>query len=234
MADTIYNEILTLSHSHISYEESNKGHIKMSHKLVPLSIKRAEFEYIKNLIVTYNLQRGFEIGTAFGVSTLAAAIGFHATGGELISMDAYVEEHYEDAGLYRNRGIEIFTESDGYQSANFLLQHFEVRKSVHLRYGWSPRDVPHHINDTFGNSGLDFVFIDAGHFPEQIIQDVRTIAPFLRDEFAVVFHDVYETFEPIYGEIESLLGVKLEVVIPYPLGENLGIATTYAIDSPSR
>ena len=231
MTNTTYNEIVALSIDHISFEETHRGHIKMKHKPVPLSIKQAEFEYIRNTIVTCGLKRGLEIGTAFGISTLAGGLGFHATGGKLLSMDAYIEEHYEDAGLYRFRGGDVFENSEGYGVAKFLLNHFGVSDAVELRCGWSPTDVEKLVRDVHGDTNLDYVFIDGGHFTEQIIEDVRAVAPLLDEDFVVVFHDVYETFTPIYEEIENLLGVKLEVVIPNPLGENLGIASTYAINS---
>ena len=59
----------------------------MENHIFPLSIRYDEFEFLKNLIIKYNLKSGFELATAFGVSTVALGIGFIKTGGKLVTMD---------------------------------------------------------------------------------------------------------------------------------------------------
>jgi hypothetical protein len=120
-------------------------------------------------VTTYNLKRGYECATAFGVSSTAAGLGFKKTGGKLVTMDAYVEELYDNCNSYR--GVEAVTHpnSDDYKSAKFLHKHFGLEETVFCEVGWSPRDTAQTISKHFApEEKLDFVFIDAGHFPEQV------------------------------------------------------------------
>lgn len=212
----------------IKYDLSKFGHIKMKNHDVPLSILESEFNYIRNLIIDNNLQRGFEVATAFGISALAASLGFKETGGMLVSMDAYIEEMYDDAGAYIDEFgkdcIKPGEYPDGLASALFLLRHFDIRNHLALAIGWSPTDTGARIKTIFENKKLDYVFIDAGHFTHWIKQDVDAIFPFLGDGAHVLFHDVYpDSFTPeLISYIENLLGGTLEIIIEYPHGENLG------------
>ena len=50
--------------------------IGMSNHMFPLSVRYDEFEFLKNVILKYNLKSGFELATAFGVSTVALGVAF--------------------------------------------------------------------------------------------------------------------------------------------------------------
>ncbi len=69
MLDTI----LEFNDGPVKYEKSGRGHIKMVGHGVPLSIMQEEWDFLHNTIVDNDLQRGFELATAFGIS--GSAIG---------------------------------------------------------------------------------------------------------------------------------------------------------------
>jgi predicted O-methyltransferase YrrM len=220
---SIFNDILAIDQGPVRYGLSGNGHLKMELHNFPLSIKEVEFEYIRNLIIDNNLQRGFEVATAFGISALAATMGFKKTGGKLISMDAYVEEKLDSANMYENRQPEFNQEADGFKSALYLADHFGVAEHVDFAIGWSPQDVPDAVKICHGGEKLDYAFIDAGHFSYQIIADTQAIAPFFGDRGVVLYHDVYETFtDEVRSVIKDCFGDDVEIVIPFPDGENLG------------
>ena len=52
------------------------GNIKMTNHDFPLSISPTEFDILKNLIIDYDLKNGYEVATAFGISTTALGLGF--------------------------------------------------------------------------------------------------------------------------------------------------------------
>ena len=93
-------EILKFDDGPVKYERSGRGHIKMVGHSVPYSIMQKEWDFLHNIVVDNNLQRGFELATAFGVSGSAIGTAMKKTGGKLVTMDAYVEEKYNNAGTY--------------------------------------------------------------------------------------------------------------------------------------
>jgi methyltransferase family protein len=212
----------------IGYEVTEKGHLRMIGHHNPLSIKEAEFYFIKNYIVEHRLKVGFEVATAFGISALAAASGFAETGGKLASMDAYIEEQFNDAGIYSDIADKKFYQADGWCSAHFLASEFDVVPFVEFHIGWSPTDTPTVIESVHCGKRLDYVFIDGGHFSLQIEADVNAVLPYLEKSATVFFHDVYDdSFTPNLIEyFEQTLGGKMEIPLPYPEGENLGYIRT--------
>lgn len=220
----MFEEILKIEDGPVEYELYHRGHIKMKEHRFPLSIKKAEFEFLTNLIRDNNLQRGFECATAFGISGTAIALGFKETGGVLVSMDAYIEEKCKDAGAYQNFEREVYNTAEGYKSVKHLIKHFNLENNFYPEIGWSPDDVESTIVKHFGDKKLDFVFLDAGHFPEQMIKDITAIKPFLGEKFVFVFHDIFPSSfsREVHELCISLFGKDVEIKVPYPDGENLG------------
>ena len=226
----VYNEILSLNDNPIApvkYAMDEKTHMRMTHKHVPLSIMPTEFYFIKDIIVDNNLQQGYELATAFGISALAAGMGFKETGGKLVTLDAYIEEQTEDAGTYEsfiNRPI--VTDADGLKSAKFLAAQFKVESHIDFAIGWSPESVADTIKKTFGETPkIDYVFIDGGHFESQILADLTAVTPFLASTGFILFHDVWTPpfTDELKEKITNILGSSIEIVLPYPSGENMGI-----------
>ena len=220
----MFDKILQLEGGPVSYEKVPKGNLRMKGHDVPLSIFQSEFDFIHNTVLENNLQRGFELATAFGISGLAAATAFKKTGGKLVTMDAYIEEKCGDAGTYRDFERTVYEKSDGYKSVKYLIEQFELQDTMIAEIGWSPDDVESIIIKNYQEK-LDFVFLDAGHFSEQIIKDIDAIKPFLAEKFIFIFHDVYPwSFdETAQQHVEKLFGKRVEIVLPFPEGENMGI-----------
>jgi predicted O-methyltransferase YrrM len=197
--------------------------IGMQNHMFPLSVRYDEFEFLKNLIVKYNLKSGFELATAFGVSTIAIGLGFKQTGGKLVTMDAYIEELSDDYNPeYPNTSTNY--DSDGFKSVNYLIEHFRLKDIVNPQIGFSPVDVM----DIVGNHSkktFDFLFLDGGHSPQQIIRDLYAIRPFMEKEYVIVLHDYYGNVytEEVNHVVENLFGIQPIIELSNPFGDNLAV-----------
>lgn len=188
--ETVYREIITLTDGPDRFMLNDQGYIKLSTKSFPWSIKEAEFEFIKNTIISRNLKHGFEIATGLGISAVAAGLGFKETGGKLVTMDSYIEELYNNYQSYRRSSPIINSDPIGFKCTNYLINRYGLNNVVFAELGWSPRDTSACLKKHFEfNQKLDFVFIDGGNFPEQIIRDVESLSPFLSDKYIIMFHD---------------------------------------------
>lgn len=221
---SVFEQLVDLKDGPVQYEYVGTGNIKMVQHPYPYSIKKQEFDFLTNVIVEHDLKRGYECATAFGVSSLAIGLGFKQTGGKIVTMDAYIEEKCKDPGAYEKFSREVYEQSDGYKSVNYLIDKFDLRDTMFAEIGWSPDDTESRIRKHFGEP-LDFVFIDAGHFPEQMIKDINSFVPLLAPKYVLVFHDVYPwSFSDIvHDHLFNVLGKKVEIVVPYPAGENMGV-----------
>ena len=207
--------------SDIQYWNHN-NHIRIKGTEVPLSISAEEIEHIGMLIEKHNLKCGYELATAFGVSAVAAGLGFLKTGGKLLSVDAYIEEMYNDAGIYKGKQ-EIFKEARGLKSAKFLRNHFGLDNVITFEVGWSPTDIPTLAQKFLKkDEKFDYVFIDAGHFEDQILADIQAILPYTADKCLWIFHDVYE--HVFGGKIKTFLKERFgkEIVPTLVNGEKMG------------
>jgi predicted O-methyltransferase YrrM len=197
--------------------------ISMSNHNFPLSVRYDEFEFLKNLVVKYNLKSGFELATAFGVSTIALGVGFKQTGGNLVTMDAYVEER---ENVYTQEYADTSTnfDSDGFKSVNYLIEHFRLKDVVNPQIGWSPVDVKN-VVENHSRKSFDFLFLDGGHSPGQIILDLYAIRPFLEKEYVIVLHDYFDNvYTPEVMDIIRFLFRKEPVVeLEQPFGENMAV-----------
>jgi predicted O-methyltransferase YrrM len=221
-----YIEIIELKNGPVKYEWTNEASIKMVGHTYPYSLKEEEFFYLRDIIIKYNLKTGYELATAFGVSTTAIGLGFKQTGGKLVTMDAYVEEHCDSWLVYRDMPPQVYPDKDGYKSANHLIKHFGLEDHVITEVGWSPNNteevIKKHLTDK-----IDFVFIDGGHFPDQVIKDVEVLIPMLADKYLIAFHDNYpQVFDHKVNDfLMRNFGKLPEIVVAPPTGYNLSIIT---------
>jgi predicted O-methyltransferase YrrM len=223
-----YHQLVAWSQNkEVKYEIHSMGHaIKMTTHPNPVSITSREFEVIESFIKTHNLQRGYEVATAFGVSALAAGLGFKSTGGKLVTMDAYIEEKYnQDLGYIGKQ--ETYQDADGYKSTQALIEDFDLKDTVFPTVGWSPDDTEKVISSVHGSNKLDYVFIDAGHWNEALLLDVKSIVNLLDDKFVVFLHDWHVFSNECKSEIESLLKLPVQAASSggMPQGFNLVYAT---------
>jgi predicted O-methyltransferase YrrM len=194
----------------------------------PRSIYIKEFEFLKNLVREYKLTNGYECATAFGVSSIALGLGFRETGGHLITMDAYIEEsviEVEDyLGRYRHEAPNRKTDAMGYKSAKYLVEYFRLKDVVKVEVGYSPDDIGYVLSQHI-NKKLDFVFIDAGHFPEQLIKDLEGVIPFLDDEYVIALHDCYPFMitPEVQDFIRNKFGKDIHLSLMWPDGYNMGV-----------
>ena len=192
LADISYKKIIEQTcETLIPLCSAGKG-LRMIKHVNPVSIAEPEFEYIHNFIVSRGLKTGYEVATAFGISMLAAGLAFKETGGRLVTMDAYIEEQYNDCSAYRSiTDNTLYLNADGYQSARGLIKLHNLEQVVELCVGYSPQDTEKFINATFGTNKIDYAFIDALHYEDAVIADITAIKPFLSDKFALFLHDVH-------------------------------------------
>jgi predicted O-methyltransferase YrrM len=197
--------------------------IAMSNHMFPLSVRCDEFEFLKNLIIKYNLKSGFELATAFGVSAVALGTGFKQTGGKLLTMDAYIEETSETYDP-EYPGATTNYDADGFKSVNYLIEHFRLKDVVNPQIGWSPVDVKK-VVESHSRKTFDFLFLDGGHSPEQIIRDLYAIRPFLEKEYIIVLHDYYENVytEEVNLVVDKLFGIQPIIELSNPFGDNLAV-----------
>jgi predicted O-methyltransferase YrrM len=163
--------------------------LRMSNHTYPWSLRFNESEIVYNLLIKNNLKFGFEIATGFGVSTLAMAQALAVTNGKLVSMDAYVEEWLGYNNYDFNTKKVNSNEPDGYKLINNMLRHLNLESYVDLAVGWSPTDTDKVISNSIEDKKLDFAFIDGGHYPEQVILDVKSIINKFNDKALILFHD---------------------------------------------
>lgn len=219
-----FEEILNLKGQEVEYEPSGYGHIKMVKHHFPFSIKEKEFNFLRDLIIRYNLKSGFEMGTGTGISAAALGLGFKYTGGKMVTMDAYIEEHLESYGAYEHIPPKLVYDSDGHKSTKFLIEYFKLEKNVFPEIGWSPNNVAEIIEKNL-SSKIDFVFIDGGHFPHQLIKDILSLEPFMDENFVVAFHDHHPLFftDEVKQVISRVFKGNLKIAVPRPDGEDLSV-----------
>jgi predicted O-methyltransferase YrrM len=220
-----WDKITDLKDGPVQYEMTGTGNIKMVQHPYPYSIKEAEFNYLTNIIKEHNLQRGYECATAFGVSSLAIGLGFKATGGKCVTLDAYIEEKCKDPGAYQTFASEVYEKADGYKSVKYLIDKFGLQDTLYPEIGWSPDDTETAVRKHFSEP-LDFVFLDAGHFPEQMIKDIDSFLPLMGEKWVIAFHDVYpwSCTNEVQDYFFQKTGKRIEIKVPHPAGENLGVA----------
>ncbi len=220
---TIYNNLLidTDCPQPIDWMDCNfKINLIMKKHGNPGSISKKEFEYLENYITRHNYKRGYELATAFGISALAAGLGFKQTNGRLISVDAYIEEHYGCATKYQDK-CEIYTNADGYKVANYLAKKFNIENHVSFHYGWSPRDIPEILSRELNGDKLDYVFIDAQHYDDCVIADIDVVIPYLATNFTLFFHDVHCFTSKFTDFLLGKFNKTYEIVVHRDQGYNL-------------
>jgi predicted O-methyltransferase YrrM len=192
----------------------------------PWSIKEREFNVMRETIISNNLTRGFEVATAFGISTLALGLGFKETNGLLVTMDAFIEENREHSGAYIEEYNVTFQDSKGFKSVSDLITHFGLGSTVLPTVGWSPIDTLTNIGKGFNaaETPLDFAFIDAGHWDSALIADVSAIKGVMSpDKFVVFIHDLHCFSDTALKVVEESLGgiVHRVASCAIPTGFNL-------------
>lgn len=223
-----FQQILEMKGGPVEYELFVRlPNIKMKHQHYPMSVQETEFNYLRNIISRYNLKSGLEIATAFGVSAVACGLGFKETNGKLITIDAYIEETSNDCYVYDGQK-RTYENTLGYKSAKHLVEHFSLENHVKLEVGWSPDDVGS-ILEKNNVDKLDFVFLDGGHFPNQIIKDINAFYPYLSEKNIIVLHDFMPDSytSEVLELIDNKFGKQPQVILPRPMGDFLSVINNF-------
>ena len=138
-------------------------------------------------------------------------------------MDSYVEERQE---VYTQdyEDVSVNYESDGFKSVNYLIEYFRLKNVVNPQIGWSPNDVKEVISN-HSNNTFDFLFLDGGHTPEQVIQDLYAIRPFMEKECVIVLHDYFDNVftDEVKEVIKKIFGIEPIIELEQPFGDNLSV-----------
>lgn len=164
--------------------------LKMTNHHHPWSLLQEEAEILFRNILHSNLKSGFEIATAFGISAIALGQAFKVTGGKLVTMDAYIEEHFNQADGYDLSTKLTKVDADGFKLASIMLETLQLEKHVSLAIGWSPTDTLK-ILSQHHSLPLDFIMIDGGHTADQVHADVEVLVSQTAENCLLAFHDFY-------------------------------------------
>jgi len=242
-ANELFQLIVSLEDGPVRYQWKKK-HLQMTHVNFPLSIMPAEAELLYTCVYRLGQKhkspvKGFEVATAFGVSMLPPAYAMAELArqennymGSLITMDSYVEEKNNDPEIYKNIKHTIVDEvGKGYESAVYLRDNLGLKNYIDITKGWSPEDVPAAMMMHFTpGEKLNYVFLDGGHFPDQIKKDFDAIWQFVdKDRYVFTFHDVYpwSFTDDVVAYIKNETGKDINLLLtPEQGGENLGGITS--------
>ncbi len=185
---------------------------------VPWSITEEEFNYITKFIIENKLKNGYELATGFGISALAAGLGFKEIGGRLISIDSYIEGQLDT--LNYKQGLDTYPESECYHVACYLMEKYGLDNVV-LGVGWSPQDIPTILEKEV----LDYAFIDGTHTANQVKKDIKVLEKFMGDGY-MFFHDVEDgrLRNAIVEQLNESFNSDLVRVLP-----NLGLAKIHGL-----
>jgi len=188
-----HSELIQLSQSlglPFELEFSWGTSLKMTNHHHPWSLLEEEAAILFRNIIHSNSKSGFEIATAFGISAVALGQAFQVTGGKLVTMDAYIEEHYNQADGYDSTTKLTKVDADGFRLATLMIESLHLENHVSLSIGWSPTDTPK-ILTQHASPPLDFIMIDGGHTVDQVHADVQVLMPFTAEHCLLAFHDFY-------------------------------------------
>jgi len=213
-----YSEILKLDLPSKLVSIGNS--LRMEKHDTPISISEIEFRYLQKDIIENDLKCGYECGTAFGVSSLAAGLGMLETGGTIITLDTYVEESLKENNSTYAMSTNTYFDTMGHKIAVALHSLCGVGDIVKCVTGHSPSMV----NEILSGLSIDYVFIDGNHIPKQIILDATAVLPFINiDKCHLFFHDCHTFTNEVHNFFIDTFGKDVEVVIPRPAGFNLGV-----------
>jgi hypothetical protein len=202
------------------FEFTPSGHLKLKTKRFPWSVVQREFEYLYNTIVDNKLTRGFEACTGVGISGLAAGLAMKQTGGKIVTLDAYIEEALEDPN-YGSHAPMLNHNAVAFETVYALIAKYQLENILVPVVGWTPDNVAEHIEANFSQP-LDYVFIDGGHTPNQLIKDINGVLPFTNADTHWLFHDAHDGVfsQEVKNFVQEKLGKSRVIVCPSSEGCN--------------
>lgn len=216
--DKFVENINAVSEQKIKTVNHANGHVGIHHagKSFPISINESEFNFMHDTIVQNNLQKGFELSTGTGISTIGIGRAFAHTGGSLISMDSYYEEDTQllatvDHPKYSDADVQRIKNSvKAYKFINHIVQLENL--PVDLKVGWSPDDVITTLKDQV----IDFAFFDCPKSDAEFARDIITIYPFLnKEKFFVFVHDSHTYTDKSFELVKKIFKLEMRLIHHY-------------------
>ena len=156
----------------------------------PIQIPASRWHDLGHLLNDLQFKKGVEIGVYKGKFTCALAK--RAPNMELIGVDAWqVYPGYKD---YENNDLE----SEAYKEA---LRKTIDKPNVKLLNSWSVD-----ASKKFEDASLDYIFIDANHTYEWVVEDLKAWAPKVREGGIVMGHDYFVMKKLNFGVIQAVNG----------------------------
>lgn len=214
------NDLCTEKIGPSGFEFTQFGHLKLKNKAFPWSVVQREFDYLYNTIVNNNLRRGFEACTGVGISALAAGLAMQKTGGKIVTLDAYIEELLESTD-YKHYSPVLNHNATAFETVNALIDKFQLKDILIPVVGWTPDNVAEHVEANF-TEPLDYVFIDGGHTPTQVIKDISGVLPYTTKDTHWLFHDAHDgvfNYE-VKDFLQKTFGKSRKIVCPSSEGCN--------------
>jgi len=202
------------------FEFTPSGHLKLKTKKFPWSVVQREFEYLYRTIVDNNLTRGFEACTGVGISGLAVGLAMKQTGGKIVTLDAYIEESLETPDYDGSEPV-LNHNAVAFETVHALIAKYQLQNILVPVVGWTPDNVAENIEANFTDK-LDYVFIDGGHTPTQLIKDIAAVLPYTNNNTHWLFHDAdTNVFDrQVAHFVNENIGKKLRIVCPSSEGCN--------------
>ena len=214
-----FQELVETQIGPVGFEMIPSGHLKLRTKPVPWSVVQREFDYLYNIIVDNNLKRGFEACTGVGISALAAGLAMKQTNGKVVTLDAYIEEYLETPDYHDQKLIHL--DSLAFQSVQALIVKYQLEDILIPVVGWTPDNVPANIEANFSEP-LDYVFIDGGHTPLQLLKDINVVLPYTNKDTHWLFHDAADNVfnQDVAEFVFQTIGKSRVIVCPSSEGCN--------------
>ncbi|MGL4722266.1 MAG: class I SAM-dependent methyltransferase [Desulfovibrionaceae bacterium] len=179
----------------------------------PGSITPEEGMILMGVILENSLKLGYEVATAFGISSLYIASALKKTGGSVTSIDCYIEETAANY-TYTVEDIKRHTETVknskeipiGLETARKNSKLLHVEECINYVIGVTPYDVEENVPDA-----LEFVLIDGAHTDGMPLEDFHSIKDKVsKNKCAIFFHDAshFKDIDITIKEAEAFFGVK--------------------------
>lgn len=220
-------EITTSNDIQLEHCEYSALRIKDVHN--PISIKEREFRFLYAICEELQLKSGFEVATAFGVSSLAVALSMKHREGKLVTMDSYIEENSEHCLAYGVEKDNVHKDARGFKNVNFFIDHFSLKNVLIPTVGVSIENLQKHNKNL-----LDYVMIDALHTDAAATADFLAISSQInKEKYLIAVHDPLQMYPTLLASVKETLPdakfLQSELFFP-PNGYELSFITNIDFD----
>jgi len=184
MSDINFQELIDLSQNWSVKLDWSKAHhqikgLRLENKPYPVSITEVEANLMRRHIVEKGCKSGFELATGLAISTLAIGLGMKETGGKLLTVDNYSEEHLQ---VQPTGPTSVW---DAYPDCHKVFQ------SIRTHFGLPVEQLIISSPEVYSrlDRKFDFVFLDCPKDDNDLKRDLDGIFPFLAEKYTIFIHD---------------------------------------------